>query len=485
MNRGVMFQYFEWNCRSDGSLWRELAGRARELKNLGTTAVWFPPAYKGMHGGTDVGYATYDLYDLGEFDQKGSVRTKYGTREEFLAAVKAVQEAGMHAYADAVLNHKMGADEVEEVEVEEICCDNRNCVDSQPYKIRTWSHFKFPGRAEQYSSFKWHWQHFNAFGSNADVEGGPQKIYRVVGKTFSGEVCFEYGNFDYLMGADVDTYHEEVRADLFRWGEWFVETTGVDGFRLDAVKHIPASFYKDWFAHLKERFGGREVFGVGEYWSGNLDELNGYIDATGGAIRLFDVPLHFNLMNASKQGRDYDLTKVFDGTLVQHNPLMAVTFVDNHDSQPGQSLESWVDDWFKPLAYALILLRKDGYPCLFYGDYFGNAGDENGNNKLVSHRKLIDDFLQARAKFTHGDQHDYFDHPTCVGWLWSGNEEHPGALAVVMSTGDAGSKRMQTFHPNQTFRDLTGHWPEPVTADESGEAEFRCPAGKVSVWCMC
>ena len=37
---------------------------------------------------------------------------------------------------------------------------------------------------------------------------------------------------------------------------------------------------------------------------------------------------------------------------------------------------------------------------------------------------------------------------------------------------------MQTFHPNQTFRDLTGHWPEPVTTDENGEAEFRCPPGK-------
>lgn len=485
MNRGVMFQYFEWNSPADGSLWRQLAGRARELKNLGTTAVWFPPAYKGMNGANDVGYATYDVYDLGEFDQKGSVRTKYGTREEFLAAVKAVQDAGMHAYADVVLNHKMGADETEEVEVEEICCDNRNCVESPPYKIRTWSHFKFPGRGETYSSFKWHWQHFNAFGSNADVEGGPQKIYRVVGKTFSGEVCFEYGNFDYLMGADVDVYHPEVRADLFHWGEWFIETTGVDGFRLDAVKHIPASFYKDWFAHLTQYLGGREIFGVGEYWSGSLDELNGYIDATGGVVRLFDVPLHFNLMNASKKGRDYDLTKVFDGTLVQHNPLMAVTFVDNHDSQPGQSLESWVDDWFKPLAYALILLRKDGYPCLFYGDYFGNAGDEKGNNKLMSHRKLIDDFLQARAKFTHGEQHDYFDHPQCVGWLWSGDAEHPNALAVLMSTGEAGGKKMQTFHPNQTFRDLTGHWPEPVTADENGEAEFRCPPGKVSVWCMC
>src|SRR3954452_15827392 len=82
-HRGVMFQYFEWNCRADGSLWRELASKALELKNLGTTAVWFPPAYKAMDGDHDTGYATYDMYDLGEFDQKGSVRTKYGTRQEF------------------------------------------------------------------------------------------------------------------------------------------------------------------------------------------------------------------------------------------------------------------------------------------------------------------------------------------------------------------------------------------------------------------
>jgi alpha-amylase len=479
-----MFQYFEWNCPSDGTLWRELTARALELKNLGTTAVWMPPATKAMDGGHDTGYAAYDLYDLGEFDQKGSVRTKYGTRHEFLAAVKAVQDAGMHAYADVVLNHRMGADATEEVEVEEISCDNRNVVQSAPYKIKAWSHFKFPGRAGKYSPLELHWQHFNAFGSNADAHSETNKIYRVRGKTFSGEVCFEYGNFDYLMGADVDTYHPEVREDLFRWGEWFVQTTGVNGFRLDAVKHIPASFYKDWFAHLRDRLPGREVFGVGEYWSGDLAELKEYIDRTQGLIRLFDVPLHFNFQNAAKAGRDYDLRKIFDGSLLQDNPLMAVTFVDNHDSQPGQSLESWVDDWFKPLAYALILLRKDGYPCLFYGDYFGNPGDDQGKHKLTSHRKLIDDFLQARAKFTYGDQHDYFDHPTCVGWLWTGDEEHPGALAVLMSTGDAGVKHMKTFQPGKTFRDLTGHWPEPVTTDENGEADFHCPGGKVSVWCQ-
>ena len=62
---------------------------------------------------------------------------------------------------------------------------------------------------------------------------------------------------------------------------------------------------------------------------------------------------------------------IFNNTLVAENPNSAVTFVDNHDTEPGQALQSWIDDWFKPLAYSLILLRKDGLPCVFYGDYYG------------------------------------------------------------------------------------------------------------------
>lgn len=476
-----MFQYFEWNRKADGTLWNELAGFAVELKNRGITAVWMPPAYKGICGATEPGYGVYDMYDLGEFDQKGTVRTKYGTRDEYLNAVKAVRDAGMNAYADVVFNHRMGADETEDVEIEEIAHDNRNNVVSDRYTIKAWSKFNFPGRGQKYSSFKWNWSCFNAFGANANAPDERGKIYRIANKMFSGEVAFEFGNFDYLMGADVDVYNPAVREELFKWARWYVETTNVEGFRLDAVKHIPASFFKDWFNYLRGEFAGKELFGVGEYWSGDLNELRKYLAETDGVMKLFDVPLHFNLMNASKGGRDFDMRTIFDNSLVRDNPLMAVTFVDNHDSQPGQSLESWIDDWFKPLAYALILLRADGYPCVFYGDYFGNS---DPNAKLSSHRKLIDDFLQARESYSFGDQHDYFDHPQCVGWVWSGDAEHPGSMAVVMSTGDEGVKRMKTYHGKHTFRDVTGHWPDPITTDDNGDADFKCPAGKVSVWCM-
>ena len=90
---GVMMQYFHWYTADDGSLWREVKANAKELAAAGITALWLPPAYKGLGGAKDVGYAVYDMYDLGEFDQKGSVRTKYGTHKEYLAAIEASRAA--------------------------------------------------------------------------------------------------------------------------------------------------------------------------------------------------------------------------------------------------------------------------------------------------------------------------------------------------------------------------------------------------------
>jgi alpha-amylase len=435
-----------------------------------------------MNGVNDVGYAVYDLYDFGEFDQKGTVRTKYGTKDQYIAAVKAVRDAGMHAYADVVFNHRMGGDETEEVEVVEIDANDRTKTASAPYKIQAWAKYNFPGRGDKYSAFKWNKNHFNAFGCNAAVKDDCGRIYKVTGKDFSGEVATEFGNFDYLMGADVDMYNGEVREELMAYARWLVDTTNINGFRLDAVKHIPSSFYRDWFNATRTHFSNREIFGVGEYWSPNLVELQKYLTDVDNAMQLFDVPLHYKFMEAGEKGKDYDLSKIFDGTLVQTNPVCAVTFVDNHDSQPGQSLQSWVKDWFKPLAYALILLRKDGYPCVFYGDYYGN--DSEGDTHLISHKVLIDAFLKARGAYTYGDQHDYFDHPTCIAWAFTGDDEHPGAMAVVMSTADAGFKRIKTFRPGKTFNDVTGHIKDKITTDDNGEADFPCPAGSLSVWCM-
>ena len=111
----TMLQCFEWYLPADGSLWRQVAQMAPRLARDGFTALWLPPAYKGASGSDDVGYGVYDLYDLGEFAQKGTVPTKYGTRQEYLEAIAALHRFGVAVYADIVLDHMMGADETEEV----------------------------------------------------------------------------------------------------------------------------------------------------------------------------------------------------------------------------------------------------------------------------------------------------------------------------------------------------------------------------------
>ena len=122
-------------------------------------------------------------------------------------------------------------------------------------------------------------------------------------------------------------------------------------------------------------YSGKDIFAVGEYWNAELNILQNYIEKSERTLTLFDVPLHFNMFHASNSNGRYDMRYLLKNTLVGTDPELAVTFVDNHDTQPGQALESWVLEWFKPHAYSIILLRDKGIPCVFYGDYYGIPHD--------------------------------------------------------------------------------------------------------------
>lgn len=483
---GAMMQYFHWYTPADGSLWKRLADEASDLAGAGITSVWLPPACKGASGGLDTGYGVYDLFDLGEFDQKGSVRTKYGTRDEYLFAIGKAREAGIQVYADIVFNHKLGGDGEEEFKATPFNPGNRREALGDEQPIKAWTRFEFPGRGDRYSAMKWNWRHFTASDYNSLREDF-KAVWLFEGKRFNPDVDLEKGNYDYLMGCDLDVDHPETRAELMRWGEWFVDATGIDGFRFDAVKHVKAGFFEEWLNHVRKH-AGRDLFAVGEYWSPAIAALDHFISAAGGNIMLFDSVLHYRFAAASREGADFDLRTVFDGSLVQDRPDSAVTLVSNHDTQPLQSLESVVEAWFKPLAYALILLRKGGYPCVFEADYRGaeyrGAGGDGNVYEIVmpSHKWMIGRFLAARREHAYGEQMDCFDDPHCVGWTRMGDAQHPGGLAVVLSNMGDGAKRMLTGSPNTTYADCTEHIGEPVLTNGDGWGEFRCKPGSVSVW---
>lgn len=85
-----------------------------DLAVMGITCLWIPPACKAW--GWDkmsAGYDTYDLYDLGEFNQQGGVPTKYGTKDELVSLGMRANENGIDILFDIVVNHKAGAEKTE------------------------------------------------------------------------------------------------------------------------------------------------------------------------------------------------------------------------------------------------------------------------------------------------------------------------------------------------------------------------------------
>ena len=471
-------QYFEWYMPNDGTLWRQLAQDAAHLAELGVSAVWVPPAYKGMTQDS-VGYSPYDLYDFGEFDQKGTVRTKYGTRAEFEAAIAALHAQGICVYLDTVLNHKAGADEMERFYVVRVDEEDRTQVISDCYEMEGWTSFTFPGRGERYSPFKWHWYHFSGLDYDAGRhEGGIFKI-QGLGKEWCYAVDCEKGNYDYLMFANIDYRHPDVVREMLHWGSWVVEEFRLDGFRLDAVKHITRPFIRHFLDHVREH-ATRPLYAVGEFWKYRQEDITPFLQEMDGRLDLFDVPLHFRFHEASCQGAAYDLGGLLQGSLVQQCPTLSVTFVDNHDSQVGQALESPVQDWFKPAAYALILLQKEGYPCIFYGDYYGIGGEP------PLHRCIIDTLLHLRRHYAYGEQQSYFDHRNTVGLTRCGDAAHPDSgLALLISNSEAGDKWMHvgTHHSGELWTEATGCCPDgSVQINAEGNGHFTVPSGKVAVW---
>ena len=477
MENGVMIQYFEWNLPADKKHWKRLADDAEHLKDIGINAVWIPPATKGTSD-LDVGYGAYDLYDLGEFDQKGTVATKYGTKEELITAIEALHEREISVYLDAVMNHKAGADETERFMVQEVDPNDRNKAISDPYEIEGWTKFNFDGRNNKYSDFKWHWYHFN--GTDYNNINQKTAIYKMTGdgKNWDQGVDDENGNYDYLMFANIDYERGDVVEEMKRWGVWVANELNLDGFRLDAIKHINNTFIEEF---LKEVRGvrGEDFYAVGEYWKGDLGSIVEYLDNVNYQADLFDVPLHFNFFTASKNGSAYDLREVFNNSLVVNKKLFSVTFVDNHDSQWGSSLESQIDSWFKPLAYALILLIADGYPCIFYGDYYGVGGKES------PHRWVIEKLLYARKNYAYGEQINYFDDPNLIGMVRKGNEDHPGSgLVMLLSNHTEGTKKINIGkeHAGEVWYEITENIKDEIHIDDNGEAEFKVNAGKAAVW---
>lgn len=194
-----MFQGFEWYCLADGLHWTRLQQAIPKLKAIGISSMWIPPGCKaGNQNGN--GYDVYDMYDLGEFEQKDSRRTKWGAKEDLVSMMNVAQRAGMPIYWDAVLNHKSAADYTERCLAVKVDKENRNKADGKAHEIEVWTGYEFAGRNGRYSTMQYHWHHFSGTDWEASLKTN-ENLYRFVGPNKPGwakDVDDGLGNYDFL-----------------------------------------------------------------------------------------------------------------------------------------------------------------------------------------------------------------------------------------------------------------------------------------------
>jgi alpha-amylase len=95
-------------------------------------------------------------------------------------------------------------------------------------------------------------------------------IYRISSQNHKGwstRVDTELGNYDYLLGIDINHRHPAVCDDLYAWGSWILDVTGGSGFRLDAIKHMDRNFLLEFIQRTRGVQNREEMFVVAEYWT--------------------------------------------------------------------------------------------------------------------------------------------------------------------------------------------------------------------------
>ena len=458
-NGKVVFQAFWWDLENQNypqNWYTYLAKLAPRLRELGFDGMWIPSPAKGASGGFSMGYDPFDHYDLGDKDQRGTLATKFGTKDELLRLIAVAHANGLDVYPDIVLNHMDGGQE-----------------DSQA-SGNTFKRFQYEGFAGPETG-RWPKSH-NDFHPNSGhdcTEGA------ICGQIFGGpDVCYldpEHGG-----GGGGQYMRDQARA----WMVWLTKQLGADGYRIDAVKHFPAYVVEDVLFNAKG--GSVEFFCAGEYvvGKGEKEPIDQWAAATQNRCGTFDFSLRAALLDMVNAGGFFDMGSL--PNFQQAARLKTVPFINSHDTWRGPFHDSNEGDELFPtlnpddpradVAYAAAL-AVDGSPMVFYEDLIVNFGEDRGRqdpndlrlrdylvNLIWAHQKL--DFKDGAYRVPFQASPDLLVLERAGKALIALNDNGIAAQSATVPT---------SFGPNVRLHDYSGSNPDDVTTDGQGRVTISVP----------
>ncbi|MHB9850676.1 pullulanase-type alpha-1,6-glucosidase [Streptomyces krungchingensis] len=389
----------------------DLKGLTRKLdyiKGLGTTAIWMAPIFKNqpVQGTGKDASAGYHGYWITDFTQ---VDPHFGTNKDLETLISKAHAKGMKVFFDVITNHTADVVDYDEKSYDYLS------KGAFPYLTKDGKPFDdadYADGTEQFPSVD-----ADSFPRTPTVPAAKKNtkvpswlndttMYTNRGdSTYAGEST-TYGDFSGLD--DLWTERPEVVSGMEKIYEKWVRDFGVDGFRIDTVKHVNMEFWTQWATALDAyaaRHGRKDFFMFGEVYSADTSITSPYV--TEGRL---DSTLDFPFQEAARQyasqgGSAQKLASVFGDdykyTTDKANAYEQVTFLGNHDmGRIGTFLNQ--DD---PKATDAELLKKDqlanelmflsrGNPVVYYGDeqgFTGVGGDKDARQTMFASK--VADYL--------------------------------------------------------------------------------------------
>ena len=408
--------------------WDHISKQAKALRQAGFTAVLLPSPLKANNGTNTDGFDVFDDYDLGSKNQKGTIPTRFGTREKLERCVAILRANGIDVYVELVENQRDGG-----------------------------------------KDFKYRYV-------DADGTPGGGRFAKDKGD-FHPNVPQDPGVFDdsAKFGDDLAPINgkppHHCRDGLFDAADWLTRALDVQGFRLDDAKGTSTIFQHALLEH--GALSGK--FAVGEFFDGNVDLVRHWVSDPGGMAgraSAFDFPLRLNqLQKMTNNAGFFDMSQLDHAGLAGIDPFHAVTWVENHDT--NENFLRITQN--KSQAYVYIL-TYEGYPCVFYKDYSTDPGSFGMkpiiDNLIFIHEKIADGATQQRFK-----TFDVFAYERLggahllVGLNNNGNVNH----SITVQTG---------FGPKVKLHDYTGHAGD-VQTDGNGQASITIPKNTGGLGYVC